>query len=326
MSPSDPIAWRRRLRPYLAIGVVVLGMCSLLGLGGSWWWLADLGNHFRVHALIAGSGLAAAGLAIGARRWALVAIGIAVGNGLLVMPAWIGDGRMAGDHAVRIMTFNVHTANLDTAALVRCLRAGDPEVAVLLEVDARWVQALETLADRYPTRIHDAREDNFGISLLTRVPLAGSRVEYLAGGVPSIIARLAGHRGLTVIGTHPLPPLNPEYAADRDRQLVRLAELAARQAGAVVVCGDLNITPWSPHFRSLLRAGRLHDGRRGRGVLTTWPQQPWFLRIPIDHVLVGEAVAVRSLELTPWCGSDHRGMVAEIGWVDLGAGDVRPRK
>ncbi len=75
--------------------------------------------------------------------------------------------------------------------------------------------------------------------------------------------------------------------------------------------GDLNITPWSPFFTDLLRDGQLHDGRRGFGILPTWEKLAGMVRIPIDHVLHSEGVAITDLRVLPGNGSDHRPIVFE---------------
>jgi len=95
------------------------------------------------------------------------------------------------------------------------------------------------------------------------------------------------------------------------------AEWAARGAeatgGRAVVAGDLNATPWSPIFHRVLDLGRLRDSREGFGLHRTWPSGIHaLLRIPIDHVLVGEGVTVLRREVGPHIGSDHRPVIVDL--------------
>ena len=79
-----------------------------------------------------------------------------------------------------------------------------------------------------------------------------------------------------------------------------------------MLLGDLNATPWSPAFRSLLRNSDLRDSRQGFGIHSTWPSGTWIMRVPLDHILVSGQVAVHSRVVGPDVGSDHRGVVVEF--------------
>ena len=37
------------------------------------------------------------------------------------------------------------------------------------------------------------------------------------------------------------------------------------------MASDLNVSPLSDDFRDFAKAGKLRDGRRGHGILPTWP-------------------------------------------------------
>ena len=88
-----------------------------------------------------------------------------------------------------------------------------------------------------------------------------------------------------------------------------------------MLAGDLNVTQFSPHFKNLLKTGKLKDSSRGFGYQPTWPAQlpllnkisecPLF-RIPLDHVLVSGDIQVRSVELLPSIGSDHLAVEAVL--------------
>ena len=81
-----------------------------------------------------------------------------------------------------------------------------------------------------------------------------------------------------------------------------------------MVVGDLNCTPWSPHFRRLLRDAGLRDVARGRGLEPTWYPTSLPLGIPIDHVLVSDEIGVANRELGSDLGSDHRPVRVEISF------------
>ena len=71
------------------------------------------------------------------------------------------------------------------------------------------------------------------------------------------------------------------------------------------ILGDLNVSPWSPHFGGLLRES-------GRGVQATWPTNLAPMRIPIDHCLVSPDVSVVGRRVGPDVGSDHFPIVVDV--------------
>ena len=80
----------------------------------------------------------------------------------------------------------------------------------------------------------------------------------------------------------------------------------------LVVLGDFNTTPWSYHFRELIINGQLLDGRRGLGILPTWPAKFFPLQIPIDHILLNDGARVVNMQTSTGLSSDHRTI-----WADL---------
>jgi endonuclease/exonuclease/phosphatase (EEP) superfamily protein YafD len=80
----------------------------------------------------------------------------------------------------------------------------------------------------------------------------------------------------------------------------------------VIVAGDFNTSPWSPHFRELLAEAGLRNAAEGHGWIATWPSWFWPARVPIDHVLVGGRLGAASLERGPHIGSDHYPVVADL--------------
>jgi endonuclease/exonuclease/phosphatase (EEP) superfamily protein YafD len=126
----------------------------------------------------------------------------------------------------------------------------------------------------------------------------------------------AGGEPITVVATHPFPPVRSAVAVERNRQLAAIADFTASETGEVVVVGDLNVSPWSPYFQDLLRDGKLRDSRRGFDLQPTWPTFCPPLMTPIDHVLTSGGLAVSGRRTGPNIGSDHRPIVAVIGRRD----------
>jgi endonuclease/exonuclease/phosphatase (EEP) superfamily protein YafD len=124
--------------------------------------------------------------------------------------------------------------------------------------------------------------------------------------VPTIVARLeVDGQELTVIGTHPPPPRGQKGSVYRNQQLAALARYVNSINGPLLLCGDFNISPWSPYFRQLLRDSGLLDSERGFGLHPTWPVDRPLLRVPIDHCLISPQIQVTSRRVGPYTGSDH---------------------
>jgi hypothetical protein len=90
-----------------------------------------------------------------------------------------------------------------------------------MEVNAEWIEALEELRPVYPHQQVEPREDNFGIALYSKRAFTTCGIVYLGRAVvPSVVGEVevAGQR-LTIVGTHPLPPMSAANTALRNDQL-----------------------------------------------------------------------------------------------------------
>jgi endonuclease/exonuclease/phosphatase (EEP) superfamily protein YafD len=77
------------------------------------------------------------------------------------------------------------------------------------------------------------------------------------------------------------------------------------------VLGDLNMTVWSPYYKSFVEKTKLHNTRTGFGILPTWPAQSPLLFIPLDHCLVSEDIKVLHTRTGRNVGSDHLPLITD---------------
>ena len=96
---------------------------------------------------------------------------------------------------------------------------------------------------------------------------------------------------------HPPPPINADLARARIDYLHELAARLATEDRALLV-GDLNSSPYSPHYRALLRDADLRATTRN--LLPTWLP----LGLNLDHALIRHGGAHTTA--LPWHTSDHR--------------------
>jgi len=223
--------------------------------------------------------------------------------------------RLGMTSELRVVTANVLRGNPDSERLVEWLRHERPDVFVILELDARFRDQLQLLATDYPYRVELPRADNFGIGLYSRHPLSAHETRPMWGGLtPAILATVdvPAVGAVALLATHPLPPVGRNASDSRNATLLADAEWIARQSGPKLLAGDLNITPWSPHFQDLLMRSGLRDSSRDFSLQPTWPSLAWPFRIPIDHVLVSDDLTVVAHRLGPDVGSDHRPVLVEV--------------
>ncbi|NEP45870.1 MAG: endonuclease/exonuclease/phosphatase family protein, partial [Okeania sp. SIO2H7] len=148
------------------------------------------------------------------------------------------------------------------------------------------------------------------------LPLSNTSVEFLGGiEIPTLVADVTkNNRVISLVATHPLPPLSQDYLFLRNRHLKELAKYVNTLENPVAVLGDLNLTMWSPFYRDLVRTSGLKNSRHGYGVLPTWPTQLPLLYIPLDHCLVSEDVGVINTRIGENVGSDHLPVITDIAF------------
>jgi endonuclease/exonuclease/phosphatase (EEP) superfamily protein YafD len=277
-------------------------------------WPFSLVEHFHVQCLVAGAVLLPLAIGVGAARAADVAAMAALINLIVVAPHLRAAPTVAVDGApLRVLVLNVHTASTAHDRVRALLDEIDADVVALLEIDRRWLSALAPSLTRYAGHIEEPRDDNFGIALYARRPLAAARIDMQGGFLPTIVARLDS--GVSIVVTHPIPPVSAETARDNARHLAAVGDLAASLAGPRIVVGDFNATPWSRPFAALVARSGLRDSRLGFGVQASFPAAGgWLtaLRIPIDHALVSPDIAVTARRVERDVGSDHLPVVLDL--------------
>jgi endonuclease/exonuclease/phosphatase (EEP) superfamily protein YafD len=245
----------------------------------------------------------------------VAAIGFVLIHGWLVFPylPMPGQAHAAGSGAARVMVCNVLTGNSNKAALLSEVVRHDPDVLLLQEVDHAWVEATGKLDALYPHRMDVPRGDNFGISLLSKFPMRDAQIVELGGAdVPAIHAEIQlGETWVDFLGLHTLPPIRAIYRTGSLNQMTEVATYSAAAEGGFILAGDLNNTMWSPAYRALRKATGLRNARAGRGLLGTWPGDG-VLRIPIDHVLVNDALAIDRCFAGSYFGSDHLPLIVDL--------------
>jgi endonuclease/exonuclease/phosphatase (EEP) superfamily protein YafD len=314
-------------RGILSVGVLLtltLLAATVCAAAARYFWLFDLAVHFRVQ--YAAIGLVGFILLLVARApaWALLALGVAAFNAMDAAPTLVTHPvslpRVAGEAAtgdpvrLRVASINVLYANDEYSRVAEFVRRERPDAVAMLEMTAKWRQALAGLDKIYPHRYQTTGVGGRGMTFWTRLPMKNASV--LPIGVrqePAIQATLEVQgREIRVFAVHTTWPLAPASAARRNQQLALLAERARAVTEPLVVIGDMNITPFSPHFQDLLAEGKLRSAAEGFGWQASWPSFFPPAGIQIDHALVNSRVSVEHFTRGAATGSDHLPIVADL--------------
>lgn len=236
--------------------------------------------------------------------------------------------------SVRVYLANVGRQTRDFRPLAASVRAADPDVVVLVEVNDAGRRVAPALLPEYPHVVDAAtawdRKGGHGQKLvLSRTPLRKAleikpwratpeqhadivRRVLSTGyvGTLDVETTTAGGSMRLLVGGASRPwPFYPRgrHAAQVDSLVETVARGDARRT---VLLGDFNATPAGENLRRLSRRTALSPAP---AVLGTWPAAlPGVLGISLDNVFVGEAWRVERRRLGRATGSDHRPVVVDL--------------
>lgn len=299
----------------VVIGLIVGG---LLPLGASLWWPFELLSHFRLQYLALAVLALVLVCATRRPRLALALMFTMIVNALPLLPytgfASVGASELSDSAGFSVLNINVNASNPEHDRILDALRASRADVIMLIELSHELEMRLESLDDVYPYQALFPEHGNFGIGLLSTRPF-NQVTEFELGPTTAIEAaiELDGKR-LGLLAVHTWPPMNAGMAATRSAQLDALAQRAARTEGPLVICGDLNLSPYSPYFRRLLEQSGAADTRAGRWPGISWPTSMPLLGIPIDHCLTRGNLAAIGIKRLNSVGSDHYPVQVNLNW------------
>ncbi len=274
----------------------------------------ELFSHFRLQYLGVAAILLLLFLLMRSWRYVLLMLATVAVNAWFVLPWYLPvDEAPRSEGRFKLLHANVFAENNDYYALRALVDAEEPDIVFLQEVGVGWAATLETWGD-YPHRHIVPRYDYFGIAVLSRVPLETlNTVASPPRGFPTLVITTAvGEHPVTLVSTHPMPPMTTANYEARNVQLASIAGLVSDVEGPVVLVGDLNTTMWGENYRRLVASTGLRNVREGFGVLPSWPTFLPFAMIPIDQCLVSDGLLASDVRLGPDIGSDHLPLIATL--------------
>ncbi|NDW05421.1 endonuclease/exonuclease/phosphatase family protein [Jiella pacifica] len=225
------------------------------------------------------------------------------------------EGDPNGPNTVSIVSYNVKMSNRRYRDAVELIEREAPDLALFMEVDDGWAEALEPLGRTMPYVVAQPLDNSYGMILYSKLPLSDVRLANLVmEKVPSIIARVTLRSGhdFSLYCVHPEPPVPYADSSGRDAELIRVAELIEEDPLPAIVCGDLNDVAWSHTTRHFQRVSRLLDPRVGRGFYNTFDARYPLLRWPLDHLFHNARFDFIAMQRLEHIGSDHFPMLFKL--------------
>lgn len=300
----------------LGVGVTLYGLLAPLAPR------FDLINHFRPFTILACFGLLAIGLLALWPGWPKAAIGLALVNLALAVPALaMTAGSSNGDDRERIRVLSINLwISRDYDGIVRLIERENPDLLMLQEVrDYHVANLLPRLATAFPHIIKNRHD----VAVLARTPLRAMQQHAETVRIPALVtARWTSPAGTTyrVGATHFAWPFQPDAQL---KQVDWLADAMRQASEPVILAGDFNLSPWSYMLTRLTYTG----GLRQQGLIGfTWPSRkkttgpPWPPAVLIDNVLTSPGIFGSNFRVHEDVGSDHRPVS-----VDLYAPSSPPR-
>lgn len=284
---------------------VALGLSVLALAAGYLGWLHPLGDSLSV-----GRGVASAAVLVlavcasfaGLRMAAFVSMLLALLTGGQVLLAYSWPG-LPGSYSV--YQKNVLFRNAELPALAADIRAAKPAIITLQEVLPENRAWMETLKDAWPHQLLCPGGTVGGTAILTQLP----PVEGTAFCGPGLAAmQVVGGTAdnpdrFWIVSVHlrwPWPYSQAEHA-----QL--LLPILDKLQGPAIMAGDFNMVRWANSVREMSDI----LGVRPAGPTTgSFVGLSSIFPLPIDHVFATRGGRVTS---RPAAGSDHLGLLAEVG-------------
>jgi len=231
-----------------------------------------------------------------------------------IYPFYVKNSAEAKQEVISIASINLLSSNKNIAAVEKYIKEKDADILVLVEFNSRWNKNLAEVLQTYDYQLKEVREDNFGIGVWSKIPAEFDILYFSEYQLPSIfLSYEVEEKLLSLIATHPFPPVDQQQFEQRNQQLNNIANfLNNEKPEHTIVIGDLNTSSFSRHFKRFKKKAKLSDSREGFGIFATWPADFFLLQTTLDHALVSKNLQVTTREVVDNIGSDHLPIYLEI--------------
>lgn len=214
------------------------------------------------------------------------------------------------ENSISLMIANVLQDNSNYKGCLQEIERVQPDIVLLLETNSEWEENMNLLHEKFPFHVKVPLENKYGMLLYSKFELNNTSVHYMVEeDIPSIHTEVLLKSGQSVqlFAVHPTPPVpneNPS-SAERDKELLLVADLAKKSKLPVIVIGDLNDVAWSYTTTLFLKMSGLLDPRKGRGFFNSFHAHYPFLRFPLDHAFISVDWKLNKIARLNNFDSDH---------------------
>jgi endonuclease/exonuclease/phosphatase (EEP) superfamily protein YafD len=310
------------------VALIAIALIAYLTSRYGWAIYLELLSHFQVQYFVIALVLSGILLLLRRHWFAVVGLFLCAALSLQIFTWYLSLHRIfpfAGTEAhLRVLIANINTKNKSYGKVLNLVRSEKPDVAIFMEVDEVWKAQLDKLKDLLPYSSGQSNPYNLGLLVYSNQLLNDSKLEFFGTDRnPSVVSQLTvADQPVTLLATHPLPPVKPSFFQSRNQQLALISQYLAGVDNRVILAGDLNTTMWSPYYQRLVSKTGLSNARKGFGILPTWPTQgtyhripAWltsFLLIPIDHCLTSRGIVTTGIHTGGDTGSDHKPLIVDL--------------
>lgn len=237
------------------IGLFVV-FCSVVSIFDERFYLSDLLSSFRFQYLIFLVAWLLYTLVI-RKKYFIVSVLIPIALNLFYLaPTWSVDKIDKAD--LKIYFANLLSSNDKYDLVINNILKKNPHLVVLQEVTQAWEKELSKLSEKYPYKVVVSREDNFGIAVYSSVEFKYHKTYLSSAGLESILVELAVEdENISVLTTHPLPPIGLDYWNSRNVQYDEIKDYFKKSTGRKILIGDLNTVPWSFYIQNVEKENQI---------------------------------------------------------------------
>jgi len=220
---------------------------------------------------------------------------------------------------ISIMQLNIYYKNKNVDKVISYIKEIKfPDIVLIQEATQELIDKLEPLKAEYPYTYAAPERGAYGMILFSKIPIAKTqRVSFDNNANNYTLVEFKTPQNnlpFALIELHAFSPAGDYQMNQRKQELEEISTIITQLPSEhKILIGDLNTTPYSPYFYKLQNKSGLKNAMQGLRIEGTWPSYfPFFLRIPLDHLLVSNKICVLKQVICPDLGSDHMPILSHI--------------
>ena len=220
---------------------------------------------------------------------------------------------------LRIAQYNKYHKNKKFEFLTNWVKTNDIDILVMQEVTRHDLKGLnETLLNVLPYTLPTMKHRPGYATVFSKYPLEDLLIHHICdkacptGGI-RFKTTLPDGQTVTIYTVHADTPIKSNHYKAQKTELLHAGKwIREGDAKNKIFIGDINTTPYSPPFKTLIKESSLNYQFYGLLPANTWPSFLILpvLKIPIDHVLFSDSLTLLDLRRDQSHGSDHHSLVA----------------